>query len=94
MILDPIAIAALLLATIATARAFYVQRGLSLTEIALRAIAIAQRHATNETDLRRYAYHAGQRLDAADNGKRDFSDAQIALAVDAELVKRGQQLRP
>ncbi|UOF79748.1 hypothetical protein [Caudoviricetes sp.] len=63
------------------------RRGLSLTEIALRSIAYAKSLGTAAADFRQVACHAGSRLDASDNGKRDFTDAQIRIAIDAELHK-------
>lgn len=63
------------------------KRGLSLTEVAVRAVAYAeQMGGTNEEKLR-HAIGAAQRLDAGDNGKRDWSDAQIRIAIEAELMR-------
>lgn len=63
------------------------RRGLSLTEIALRAISYTTERGTAQADFINIALHAAQRLDASDNGKRDFTDAQLRIAIDAELHK-------
>jgi hypothetical protein len=36
----------------------------------------------------RHAIGAAQRLDAGDNGKRDWSDSQIRIAIEAALARR------
>lgn len=58
-----------------------------LASYAKQAVAYAeQMGGTNEEKLR-HAIGAAQRLDAGDNGKRDWSDAQIRIAIEAELSR-------
>jgi len=61
------------------------KRGLSLTEIAVRAVAYAEQLGGSAPEKLAHAIHAAQRLDAGDNGKRDFSDAQLRITIEAEL---------
>lgn len=61
------------------------KRGLSLTEVAVRAVAYAEQMGKTPEEKLRHAIGAAQRLDAGDNGKRDWSDAQIRIAIEAEL---------
>lgn len=64
------------------------KRGLSLTEVAVRAIGHAEQMGGSNAEKLAHAIHAAQRLDAGDNGKRDFSDAQLRIAIEAELHKK------
>lgn len=61
------------------------KRGLTLTEIAVRAIAYGEQMGKSPDEKLRHAIGAAQRLDAGDNGKRDWTDAQLRIAVEAEL---------
>ena len=61
------------------------RRGLSLTEIALRSIAAAEQFGGSNEEKLRKATQAARRLDEGDNGKRDFTDAQLRIAIEAEL---------
>jgi hypothetical protein len=64
------------------------RRSLSLTEVAVRAVGHgAQMGGTNAEKLA-HAIHAAQRLDAGDNGKRDFTDAQLRIAIEAEINRK------
>jgi len=66
------------------------KRGLSLTEIAIRSIACAEQLGGTSDEKFRKACHAAQRLDEGDNGKRDYSDAQLRIAIEAELARAHQ----
>ena len=61
------------------------RQGLTLTECAVRAVAYAEQMGGGPHGKLRQAIEAAQRLDAGDNGKRDYSDAQLRIAVEAEL---------
>lgn len=61
------------------------KRGLTLTEIAVRAVAYGEQMGKSPDEKLRHAIGAAQRLDAGDNGKRDWTDAQLRIAVEAEL---------
>jgi len=61
------------------------KRGLSLAEVAVRAVAYGEQMGKTPAEKLRHAVGAAQRLDAGDNGKRDWSDAQIRIAIEAEL---------
>lgn len=63
------------------------KKPLSLTEIALRSIAHAEQMGGSNAEKLRHAIHAGQRLDAGDNGKRDWTDAQLRIAIEAEIAR-------
>ena len=76
---------AVLLAVVACVAAFRSNRGLSLTEIAIRSVAYGQQMGGNNMDRLRIALEAAKRLDASDNGVRNFSDAQLRIALEAEL---------
>lgn len=63
------------------------KRGLTLTEIAVRAVAYGEQMGKSPDEKLRHAIGAAQRLDAGDNGKRDWSDAQLRIAIEAELSR-------
>jgi len=63
------------------------RRGLSLSEIAVRSVAYAEQMGGGAYGKLRQAVEAGQRLDAGDNGRRDFTDAQLRVAIEAELAR-------
>lgn len=63
-------------------------------EIAAMAIDYAeQMGGTAETKLR-HAVGAAQRIDAADNGKRDYNDAELRIAIEAALGRRNKGASP
>lgn len=64
------------------------KRGLSLTEIAVRAVAYGEQMGKTPEEKLRHAIGAAQRLDAGDNGKRDWSDAQLRIAVEAQVASK------
>ena len=66
------------------------QRKLSLSQIATLACDHGEAMATPSIPAWRLALEAGKRLDAGDNGKRDYSDAQIRVAIDAEVGRRAK----
>lgn len=55
---------------------------------AKQAVDYAEQMGGTSSEKLRHAIGAGQRLDAGDNGKRDWSDAQIRIAIEAELANR------
>lgn len=60
-------------------------------EIATMAVNYARQMAaptTTNHDKLRTALESAQRLDAADNGKRDYSDAELRIAIEAELGRQ------
>jgi hypothetical protein len=61
------------------------KRGLTLAEVAVRSVAYGEQLGKTPEEKLRHAVGAAQRLDAGDNGKRDWSDAQIRIAIEAEL---------
>lgn len=79
------------LAVVASAASLVVsllkKRTLTLTEVALRSVAYAEQMGGSPEEKLRHAVHAAQRLDAGDNGKRDWSDAQIRVAIEAEIAR-------
>lgn len=83
-----LAVASALLSVVSLVVAALKKRGLSLTEVAVRAIGHAEQMGGSNAEKLAHAIHAAQRLDAGDNGKRDFSDAQLRIAIEAELHKK------
>lgn len=81
-------VASALLSVVSLVVAALKKRGLSLTEVAVRAIGHAEQMGGSNAEKLAHAIHAAQRLDAGDNGKRDFSDAQLRIAIEAELHKK------
>ena len=61
------------------------KRGLTLAEVAVRSVAYGEQMGKTAEEKLRHAVGAAQRLDAGDNGKRDGSDAQLRIAIEAEL---------
>ena len=58
-----------------------------LEEYALQAVAYAEQVGGSGAEKLRHAIEAAQKLDAGDNGRRDWSDAQIRIAIEAALSK-------
>lgn len=58
-----------------------------LEEYAEQAVAYAEQVGGSGAEKLRHAIEAAQKLDAGDNGKRDWSDAQIRIAIEAVLSK-------
>jgi len=79
---------AVLLAAVGFARSFRRKR-LTLAQIAALACDHGEHAETRTMPRWKLAHEAGIRLDNDDNGKRDFSDVQLRLAVDAEAKRRG-----
>ena len=79
-----VAVVALFVAVFALVRTF-TGRGLSLSAIAVQAVAYGQQMGGAPADRLRSAVEAAKRLDAGDNMVRDFSDAQLRIAIEAEL---------
>jgi hypothetical protein len=63
---------------------------LSLSEIAIRAVAYGEQMGKTPAEKLRHAVGAAQRLDAGDNGVRDYSDAQLRVAIEAEINRAKQ----
>jgi hypothetical protein len=80
-----VSVAALALSVFSVLR----RRKLTLAQIA--ALACDHGAAAEGKTLPRWrlAYEAAVVLDEGDNGKRDYTDRQLRLAVDAEAAKRG-----
>lgn len=80
-----ISLGAVLLSAVSLVVSARKKRGLSLAEIALRAVAHGEQMGKTPSDKLTHAIRAAQRLDAGDNGKRDWSDAQLRIAIEAEI---------
>lgn len=65
------------------------RRKLSLQQVATLACDHGEHLETPTMPRLKLALEAGARLDDGDNGKRDYSDAQLRLAIDAESLRRG-----
>jgi len=63
------------------------KRGLTLSQVAVQAVAYGEQMGKTPEEKLRHAVGAAQRLDAGDNGKRDWSDAQIRIAIEAEIQR-------
>ncbi len=83
--IDPLSVVALVVAVASVVVSARRKRGLSLSEIAIRAAAYAEQMGGGPHGKLRQAIEAAQRLDAGDNGKRDFTDAQLRVAIEAEI---------
>lgn len=78
---------AVLLAAVSVALTYRKKRGLTLAECAVRAVAYGEQMGKTPQEKLKHAVGAAQRLDAGDNGKRDWSDAQLRIAVEAEISR-------
>ena len=58
-----------------------------LASYAAQAVAAAEQLGGTKAEKLRKALEAARILDAGDNGRRDWSDAQIRLAIEAEVSK-------
>lgn len=83
---------ALVFAAIATARSF-MRKKLTISQIATLACDHGEHAETKTMPRWKLSYEAAARLDNDDNGKRDYTDAQLRLAVDAEAKRRGWEAR-
>lgn len=72
----------------AVARTF-ARRRMSLAQLATLACDHGEHAETRTVPRWKLAHEAGVRLDLADNGKRDYTDAQLRIAIDAEAKARG-----
>lgn len=83
-----LSITALVISVVALARTFR-RRRLTLKQIAALACDHGE-HAESKTMPRwKLAYEAGIKIDLDDNGRRDFTDAKLRFAIDAEAKARG-----
>lgn len=57
-------------------------------EIAMMAVDYAEQMGGDKSQKLAHAIGAAQRIDSADNGKRDFSDAELRIAIEACLARR------
>ena len=78
---------AVLLALVSTVLTYRKRRGLTLAECAVRAVAYGEQMGKTPAEKLKHAIGAAQRLDAGDNGKRDWSDAQLRIAIEAEISR-------
>jgi hypothetical protein len=83
-----LAVASVVLSLASIVVALLKRRGLSLTEVAVRAVGHAEQMGGTNAEKLAHAIHAAQRLDAGDNDKRDFSDAQLRIAIEAEINRK------
>ena len=83
---------AVLFGAVALARSFARKR-LSISQIATLACDHGEHAETPTVPRWLISHEAAARLDNDDNGKRDYSDAQLRLAVDAEAKRRGWAAR-
>ena len=84
-----VSIAAAVLAVVSVFLSFRKQRKLSLSEAARMGVDAAEQLLKAPGERLAFAISAVQRLDVAADGKRDWNDAQIRLAVEAEVRRRG-----
>ena len=79
-----------LLSFVSLALSVLKKRGLTLAEVAVRAVAYGEQMGKTPEEKLKHAIGAAQRLDAGDNGKRDWSDAQLRIAIEAEIQRNKQ----
>jgi hypothetical protein len=82
-----VSIISVVTSTVAVILALLKKKGLSLTEVAVRAVAYGEQMGETPEEKLRHAVGAAQRLDAGDNGKRDWTDAQLRIAIEAEIKR-------
>jgi hypothetical protein len=89
--MDPLLVvgAGALLFSIASFAMHFRRRKLTLQEIAVLACNSGEHNESPTVPRWRISHEAGVKLDLGDNGKRDYSDAQLRIAIDAEALKRG-----
>ena len=92
MNIDPIAVLAAAASLLALARSF-MRKKLTLQQIATLACDSGEHNESPTVPRWRISHEAAVRLDLDDNGRRDYSDAQLRLAVDAEAKRRGWVVR-
>lgn len=82
-----VSVAALFASLVSLSVSILKKKSLSLAEIAVRSVAYGEQMGSSPAEKLRHAVASAQRLDAGDNGKRDFSDAQLRIAIEAELAR-------
>ena len=85
-----LALLASLLSAVSLVVSLRKKRSLTLTEVAVRAVAYGEQMGKTPAEKLQHALGAAQRLDAGDNGKRDWTDAQLRIAIEAELQRAKQ----
>lgn len=90
--IDPVAVIAAAAALVALGRSF-MRKKLTLAQIATLACDSGEHNESPTVPRWRISHEAAVRLDESDNGQRDYSDAQLRLAVDAEAKRRGWVVR-
>lgn len=91
--LEKVALGFGVLSNIATVVLVFVKQGPSKRarrreELASMAVDYAEQMGGDKSQKLAHAIGAAQRIDAADNGKRDYSDAELRIAVEAVLQRR------
>lgn len=57
-------------------------------EIAAMAVDYAEQIGGSSSEKLRHAVNAAQRIDSSDNGRRDYNDAELRIAIEAVLARR------
>lgn len=63
------------------------KRAMRLNEVAMMAVDYAEQMGGSSEEKLRHAVGAAQRLDMKD-GKRDYSDAELRIAIEATVARR------
>lgn len=85
-----LAASSVLLSFVSLALSVLKKHSLTLAEVAVRAVAYGEQMGKTPEEKLKHAIGAAQRLDAGDNGKRDWTDAQLRIAIEAELQRAKQ----
>ena len=85
-----ISLAAALLSAFAVALSFRKQRKLTLAQAAGMGVDAAEQLIKEPKDRLAFALDVVRKLDLSADGKRDWNDAQIRLAVEAEVKRRSK----
>lgn len=78
---------ALLFGALALGRSF-MRRKLTIEQIAGLAVDHGEQLGGTAAEKKKITLHAAQRLDEGDNGRRDYNDTRLTIAVEAELQRR------
>jgi len=71
----------------------FLRRKLTLEQVAGLAVDHGEQlgKGLSSADKKTLTLHAAQRLDEGDNGRRDYNDVRLTIAIEAELQRRSKR---
>lgn len=70
----------------------FLRRKLTIEQVAELAIDHGEQLGGTAAEKKKITLHAAQRLDEGDNGRRDYNDVRLTIAIEAALARRKQRV--